>query len=108
MERIRLSKEEKKVLRKLKRGSSEIPDDMDNYTFVDAVVSLREKSLVKAITEYETDVIDLRLSGRGYAYLRDNPQLLNPINWTKVAAIGAIVAAIASVAALFISCTKII
>jgi len=106
MERIKLSKAEKKILRKLKRGSSEIPDGMDNYTFYDSVVSLREHGLAKAVTEFETDVHGLKLTAKGYAYLRSNPRLINPVNWTKLAAIGAIVAAIASVIALFIACNR--
>lgn len=105
MYRIRLSRQEKKILRELKRGRSSVPDGMDNYTFFDAVVSLRDKRLVKAVTEYETNVHQLCLTAKGYAYLRDNPRLFNPINWTMIAAIGAIVAAIAGVAGLFISCS---
>lgn len=104
MDRIRLSRQEKKILRELKRGRSSVPDGMDNYTFFDAVVSLRDKRLVKGVTEYETDVHQLSLTAKGYAYLRDNPRLFNPINWTMIA-IGAVVAAIAGIAGLFISCS---
>lgn len=107
MDRIRLSKEEKKILRELNRGNASVPDGMNNYTFFDAVVSLRDKRLVKAIAEYETDVHGLKLTAKGYAYLRDNKLLLNPVNWTMIAAIGATVAAVAAVLGLFISCTLI-
>lgn len=107
MERIRLSIEEKKILRELKRGSSSVPDGMDNYTFFDAVVSLRDKRLVKAITEYDTDVHGLKLTAKGHAYIQNNKRLTNPINWSVVAAIGAIIAAIAAVLGLFIACVKI-
>lgn len=105
MDRIRLSKEEKKILRELNRGSTSVPDGMNNYAFFDAVVSLSEKRLVKAITEYETNVHGLKLTSKGYAYLKDNKYLVNPVNWTMIAAIGAIIAAIAAVLGLFISCT---
>lgn len=107
MERIKLTKEEKKILRELNRGSTSVPDRMNNYAFFDAVVSLKDKRLVMAITEYETNVHGLKLTARGYAYLRDNQLLLNPVNWAMIAAIGAIVAAIAAVLCLFISCTLI-
>lgn len=107
MERIKLTRGEKKILRELNRGSTSVPDRMSNYAFFDAVVSLKDKRLVMAITEYETNVHGLKLTARGYAYLRDNKLLLNPVNWTMIAAIGAIVAAIAAVLGLFISCTLI-
>jgi len=50
----------------------------------------------------------LKLTAKGYAYLRSNPRLINPVNWTKLAATGAIVAAIASVVALFVACNAIL
>lgn len=107
MERIKLSKAGKTILKELKRGHTGIPDGMDNYTFYDAVVDLRDKKLVKAITEYETLVSGLCLTAKGYSYIRNNPMLLNPVNWTKVAAISASIAAIAGILGLFIGCALI-
>ena len=107
MERIYLSKAEKKILRDLRAGRKSVPDGMDNFTYFDAIVSLKEKKLVKAVTEYDRDVIDLKLLTKGYSYLNVNPHLWNPINWTKIAAISATIAAIAATVALFISCLKL-
>ena len=106
MERIRLSRNEKQVLRELKRGNDNVPAGMDNFTFADAVLSLTEKKLVQSIVNYE-EVIDLRLTIKGYAYLSGNPRLLNPADWTLVAAIAACVAAVSATLALFIACGRL-
>ena len=49
MERIYLTPEEKKVLRELRRGNSCIPSGMDNFSFADAVMALRDKGFIKAV-----------------------------------------------------------
>lgn len=103
MERIRLSEEEKKVLRELRRGNTDVPAGMCHYTYFDAVVSLTEKRLILSRTNYD-EVIDTRLTPKGYAYMNGNPRLLNPVNWTMVAAIAACMAAVAATLALFVSC----
>lgn len=103
MERIRLSSEEKKVLRELRRGNTDVPVGMCHYAYFDAVVSLTEKRLILSRTNYD-EVIDTRLTPKGYAYMNGNPRLLNPVNWTMVAAIAACVAAVAATLALFVSC----
>lgn len=103
MERIRLSKAEKAVLKELHRGNSNIPAGIDNFTYVDAVLSLRDKGLVTANVDYN-EVIDVRLMAKGHAYIISNPRLRNPINWPMLAAIGTIATAITTLLALFIVC----
>ena len=103
MERIYLTSEEKKVLRELRRGNSCVPSGMDNFSFADAVMALRDKGLIKAVVNYE-EVLDMKLTVKGYAYMNSNPGLVNPVNWTMIAAIAACVAAVAATLALFISC----
>lgn len=101
MERIYLTPEEKKVLRELRRGNSCIPSGMDNFSFADAVMALRDKGFIKAVVNYET-VMDVKLTVKGYAYMNSNPGLRNPTDWTKIAAIAACVAAAAAVAKLVV------
>lgn len=107
MERIKLSKAEKQVLRELHRGNNNIPIGMDNYTYVDAVLSLTEHKLAKSIVEYDTKVVDVKITAKGYAYMRDNPSLINPINWNIVTAIATTITSIITFLALFISCSII-
>lgn len=103
MERIYLTQEEKKILRELRRGNGSIPSGMDNFTFADAVMALRDKGFIKAVVNYE-EVLDMKLTVKGYAYMNANPGLANPVNWTMVAAIAACVAAVAATLVLFVSC----
>lgn len=106
MERIRLSAEEKKVLRELRRGNADVPHGMSHYAYFDAVVSLTDKRLVLSSTNYDK-VEDIKLTSKGYAYMNGNPRLLNPVNLTMVAAIAACVAAVAAMIALFVSCSML-
>ena len=106
MERIKLNKNEKRVLRELKRGRDGIPNGMNNYSFTDAVVTLTEKKLIQSKVDYE-EVVAAKLTAKGYSYLSSNPSLLNPINWTAVAALGAWIAAIVGIIALFLACSHL-
>lgn len=106
MERIKLSKAEKQVLRELHRGNNNIPNGIDNYTFVDAVLSLTDKRLIKSAVNGDK-VMDCKLTAKGYAYIRSNPHLHNPVNWSAIAAIASIATAIATTLALFVACNNL-
>lgn len=80
MERIKLTKTEKRILRELHRGNDNIPYGVDKFSHFDAVMSLREKGLVKAKTDFE-NVVDVKLTAKGHAYMNANPRLLNPTDW---------------------------
>ena len=101
MKRIYLSSEEKRILRELRRGNDSVPAGMDNFSFVDAVITLHDKGFIKAVINYE-EVLDMKLTVKGYAYMNSNPGLRNPTDWTKMAAITACVAAAAAVAKLVV------
>lgn len=103
MERIFLSKEEKKALRWVALRRDGLPPGFDNDTFLEAVATLTEKRLMKSMINYD-DVIDAKLTSKGRVYLSRNPYLWNPVNWTMIAAIAACVAAVAATLALFVSC----
>ena len=104
MERIRLTKTEKLALRWIALGRKGLPPKVTSDDFFVAVVTLTEKHLVLSKTNYE-EIVDARLTAKGRVYLSQNPHLLNPTNWTKVAAIAAWATAIAGFLALFISCS---
>ena len=105
MEKIKLTRAEKQVLRELHRGNNNIPNGIDNYTFVDAVLSLVDKRLIKSVVNGDK-VIDCKLTAKGYAYICSNPHLHNPVNWSAIAAIASIVTAIATTLALCVACNK--
>lgn len=105
MRRIYLSRWEKRVLRHLFTGYKGIPQGMDDVAYLAAIMDLDKKGFIKARLNYE-EVVDVKLTIRGRAYRQFNPLLLNPINWSQVAAMAAIWAAVAATVALFVSCLK--
>ena len=104
MERIKLTKREKNVLRLLRDGNSEALSEFD----APSVENLARLSLVRRASVEGADFGDARLTNMGKEYFNDNPRLRNPINWDRVIqaaiAVGTLIAAIA---ALF-ACAKLI
>lgn len=102
MGRIRLTKNEKKVLRLIADGLTTCP----NYAEIEnayAVCVLEYFGLVCAAYDEGGDIVDVRMTAKGFAYMYSNPRLLNPVNWQRVTAI-AVCVTIAAVVALFVSC----
>jgi hypothetical protein len=73
-------------------GYKDIPQGMDDVAYLTALIDIDKKGLIKARLNHE-EVVDVKLTIRGRAYRQFNPLLLNPINWSQVAA-------------LFVSCLK--
>jgi len=109
MERIRLSKIEKKMFRGLARYGDDYLNEANRDEVRTALHSLHSKGLVYCAFVEGGDVEDARLTNLGRDYLADNPKLCNPVNWiliwSAVGAIGAIIAAIAAILALFVACS---
>lgn len=106
MERIKLTLPEKKVLKELKVGRLNVPNGVNTFDFIEAVRSLTEKRLIVSRINYD-EIIDMKLTSKGQAYIINNPSLRNPIDWkwiitTTLTAI----TAIATTIALFIACSK--
>ena len=105
MERIFLSKEEKTVLRMLANGCG-CPDTYPRHVFVSAVGSLEWKGLAQGAWTEGYDLDDARITRQGKVYLAQNPTRRNPVDWRWVITTAiATVAAVAGMAALFVSCS---
>lgn len=91
MERIRLSKREKQVLRLLHSGFENCPDTYPRYIFAACVSSLERKGLVRAAWASGHEPATAELTDFGMAYLAENPALINPVNWSVIFFIVAIV-----------------
>ena len=104
MERIKLTKREKNVLRMLRDGNSEALSEFD----ASSVENLARLGLVRRTGVEGGGFDDARLTNMGKEYFNDNPRLANPIDWKWVVttAIAAIIA-ICAVIALF-ACAKLI
>lgn len=108
MERIRLSKTEKKVLLIVDKFNGKCPYTYPRHTFNSSVRSLERKGLVKGAYIEGGEVEAARLTNEGKQYLCENPRLSNPTDWGKIAAITGIIALIISIIALFVGCSILI
>ena len=106
MERIRLTKEEKKVLRHVMEKGCEQPRDLSPIIFQYSLASLQEKGMVTVRFDHEK-AYSAKLSMKGKAYIEDNPSLKNPVPWKDILLITlSAVTAISTMLALFIACTS--
>ena len=104
MERIKLTKEEKKVLLLLSTGY-DCPDSFPAHVFAGCVRTLELKGLVKGAYVERGGVEAARLTSDGRVFLAENPKLRNPINWVRI--IEFAIPVIISIIALFISFSKL-
>ena len=104
MERLKLTKSEKTVLRMVAGGVR--PKEFPTHIYTSSVMSLERLGLVKAYWKEENGVpVDADLTDHGAMYISENPILRNPVDWKwVVTTIVAAIAAVAGVAALFIAC----
>lgn len=106
MERIKLSKAEKIVLRLAALGK-ECPGNFSRHIFIGCNRSLVRKGLVRAAFIEGGDIEASDLTPEGRCLFAENPQLRNPVDWKWIIATGiAIVGAITGIIALFIACTR--
>ncbi len=101
MERIKLTKREKRVLRTLSRQGFDALSEFD----ATSVRSLDNHGLVQGAYIEGGGVEDARLTNYGKEYLADNPRLRNPINWAKVGAIGTFIGIVVTIILFIIACS---
>lgn len=106
MEKIRLSKLEKKCLRHIGLRLDGLPSGVDESTFSNVVRHLEHLQLVKAQYLEGGIVFSVRLSSFGQLYLTENPALHNPIPWNAITAICMMLSVLTSILALLIACSK--
>lgn len=99
MERIKLSKNEKKVLLLVSSGN-DCPDSFPLHIFNGCVRSLERRGLVKVAYAEGGGVVDARLTSEGRVLLAENPKLSDPIDWkwiiTTLIAVGVLLVGIVS------------
>lgn len=106
MERIRLNKQEKQVLRLL-AISGRRPDTFPAACYNAAVRSLHRKGLVFGVWSEEKGLVSAILTGEGEEYLAVNPRLTNPIRWNIVAVVISGVSVLVAICALLVACSNI-
>lgn len=104
MDRIRLNKDEKAVLRLLQSGVGNCPDTYPRHLFTACVNSLERKGLAKGAWATGHELEAARLTSEGAEYLALNPTLRNPIDWGKISIWVGIASAIIAAISLFVAC----
>lgn len=102
MERVRLTKAEKQVLRMISKGIHLCPSEYPLHTFNTSVRTLFNKGFIQAMFQEGGGVIDTKMTDYGVQYMAQYPLLHNPVNWSLVVAS---ISAIGTILALFIACT---
>ena len=78
-------------------------DNIDEFDY-SAMKYLEELGLIQVAWSEGDSFEGVRLTLKGKEYFNQYPRLGNPVNWTKVAALGAWIAAIAGIVSIFLSC----
>lgn len=104
MHRIKLTKEEKRVLRHLSVYGYDALRDFPQTEVDYCLDTLEQKGLVKNHRIEGGDIENAQLTRLGKSYMRCNPKLKNPINWDRVIAIATLTA---SIIAIFTACALI-
>ena len=94
VQRIKLTKNEKRILKHLSTHGYDALCDFPRSEAVYSLDTLEQKGLVKNLRVEGGDIEDARLSSLGKSYMRCNPKLTNPINWDRVIAISTLIVAI--------------
>ncbi len=106
-ERIKLSKTEKRVLKRLYDYGGKAIEDFYPRDVDRCVRSLQKHHLAKGAFVEGGLLEDARITEEGKAYIRNNPKLRNPTDWKFIITTGiALMAAVAAMLALFVACNR--
>ena len=108
MERIKLTRQEKRILLGLHEHGGKIVMGYPPYEAARCVRSLQEKGLAKGAFVEGGTLEAAAITGDGESYIRRNPKLRNPIDWAKVSAVAAVLALLVGIIALFVACSRIL
>ena len=85
--RIKLTKQEKLIMKRLPGKPEGMSDAMFNWS----VTNLSRHGFLLVAYSSGGVIVSYELTFKGEAYLESNPQLYNPINWNKWFAISCII-----------------
>lgn len=108
MERIKLTKAEKRVLINIALQSDYLPHGYSQELYSACVALLEKKGLVRASWEEGHNIVDVHITDYAISYIEQNPKLSNPVDWKWIVTIIITsLTAVASVIALFVACNNI-
>lgn len=98
MEKIRLSKDERQILRMLAKGIRAVPSDMPYEKYIMALISLRGKGMVQYTPLTTGRPWNIAITEKGRAYLYEKPSLRNYVDWGMILGFCAIALFLATIA----------
>ena len=108
MQKIRLTRNEKRLLRNIAAGVDYWPDGMCDSAVACAASEFERKGLIRAAWASGHILVDAVLTDIGRSYIVNNPHLWNPIDWkwiiTTIIAFGTLIVAFA---ALLTACNAV-
>jgi len=106
---MRLTKHEKAVLRTYDKRAKELhrPEGLTDQELSAALFSLEERHILTARHPLPDKWI-INITDHGRIFLEGNPELRNPFPWEEILHWVALATLIAAVAALFVSCIRLL
>ena len=99
MKRIRLSKDEKRVLRLIAAGQCTCPAAFPRHVFNAVVRSLDHIGFVRAMYAEGGEVVEVKPTPEARQYLAENPALRNPVVTSAISLLSAAIGVIAMLVA---------
>lgn len=108
MERIKLSKNEKRLLRNVGADLDYWPEGLSDQEITHSLSSLENKKLVRVAWSSGMTPVASELTDYGRAYLDNNPHLFNPVSWKWIiATFISFATLVVAIIALCIACVKL-
>lgn len=108
MERVYLTRDEKRVLQVIYTYAREVAVEKLRYErFQQPLFNLQKKGFIEYGTDDRGLVKSITLKPYAYDYICSNPKLKNPFNWQLWQFIITILLTIATIIGLFVRCTLI-
>lgn len=108
MDRLRLSKDERVVLRQISLGLKDSSLTMSEDRYRLACINLDRLRLIRVAWLEGYHILSVSLTEYGVSYLAWNPRLRNPINYKKLMFIVACVSLVASTVVAVIACSRLV
>ena len=89
--RIKLTKQEKLIMKRLQQGVTGKPEGMSDAMFNWSVTNLSKHGFLLVAYSSGGVIVSYELNVKREAYVESNPKLYNPINWDKWFAISCII-----------------
>ena len=104
--RIKLTKQEKLILKRLQQGVADKPENVSDAMYRWSLVNLSGHGFLLIAFSSGSEVVSYELTLKGKAYLESNPKLRNPINWDKWFALSCLLSSVLLAILIYLRLTQ--